>query len=751
MSNFKVRKTINERKKDFLIKSGIMLLAIIAIFLPTLTILGNFITRGGRQWYNFRFFIPWIRENGFNIFSGAAGFSTALLITALIVGAMIYLGHKAYLRISDDITIEGGSAKWGNPKHFNKQFSKSKDPLHPNHFSDLILSQNCRISTDTIFHKTAINTLIYGSTGSGKSRFFVKPNVLQMNASYLITDPKGELSQALGPTLIQFGYEVKIFDIFDKEKCNTYNPFKYINCEEDVATLAQQLMDSTKLGDDSSGSKDPFWDLSSLAVLRAIIFLLWKYADDAEIMGGKTYVPCFASVNLLLALAMQREGKAPQNATLEGSYLDEIFNRVKASSPDNLPYCCMAWDKVKGNPLNPTAATIIANTASRLDMFTIERIKDLTSSDTIDINTIGERKLAIFLIMNPKDKTFNFLLNMFYTQAFNSLYMRGNHLEGTKYLSLKNGDFIKMWTKLPKERKSEYEARVKADAHAIYSPTIRAHYWDKTKTSCYYDILDANGKKISARPTREMAEDFCKQLKYAKVQTAHGNFFPFHTRFIIDEAFNVGKIPDFVTVLSTIRGYNGSVVVILQDRNQAKAMYDKEAESVEGNCLVQIILGVADNETAEYVSKCLGKTTVAHTQQRASQDQFGKGNGIDYNTDVKSRELMMPDEIRSMSKSKEIIIVTGADPIFDDKHSYICHPLYEYTSDNTHIPFDRSRYKIKRTSLTTAQEGLSYLPEVKPLTEDTIKRIFAAVIPNYNDDDYTDDDDFDDNFDDFVA
>lgn len=553
--------------------------------------------------------------------------------------------------------------------------------------------------------------------------------------NYVVTDPKGELLEAAGPVLQAFGYKVRVFDIFNKEQCNTYNPFDYITCEEDVAVLAQQLMDATKLGGEEGGGgggESPFWDLSTLSALRSTIYLLWKYGNDPYIMGGKTYVPCFASLNLLLALAMEREGKPSQNATLEGSYLDQMFERVKEKNPNTMPYCCIGWDQIKGNPLNPTAATIIANTTARLNMFTIDRIRDLTSSDNIDLNSFGEQKDAIFLIMNPNDHTFNFLLNMMYSQLFNSIYKRGNKLHGCKYAHFKNGEFIRFWRPNKDEKYEDFEARVEKDIEAMCKPTIRKH-------AHYYDILDANGVQISARPTKEMAEEFCNDLPHMIVDKMTGTMFPFHNRFIIDEFFNVGKIPNFLTVLSTIAGYNGSCDVILQDINQIKSMYDKDWGSVFGNCPINLVLKVADNETAKYVSESLGKATIAHAQERATQTNLKQGT--DYNIDVKQRDLMTMDEVKTLDKKYEIIIVSGENPLVDSKHPYTTHKYYKYTSDATHTQFDRSKLKIRPITLTSESDEPSIAPKAELLDVKSILRLYAPEgYMNDDSDDFIPDD-----------
>jgi len=748
---FKMNTTIKQKQRAYL-QSVVVVMVVSAI---ATYFVSNILSVYFNRHSSFNKFSAWLSSHPLTETVFAPPQSLSLTIVFLLAVVMAYLAVRGYTRITDDITTEAGTAQWGKIREFNARYSLSENPKEPDHYKDMILSKNIRISTEIYYHQTALNMVILGATRSGKSRFFVKPNILQMNCNYVVTDPKGELLEAVGPVLQAFGYKVRVFDIFDKVRCNTYNPFKYITSEEEVATLAQQLMDATKLGGEEGGGgggESPFWDLSTLALLRACIYLLWKYGEggefeDAYVTGGKLYKPCFASVNLLLALAMEREGKVPQNATLEGSYLDEMFCRVKEKHPNTMPYCCIAWDQIKGNPLQPTAATIVANTTTRLNMFTIDRIRDLTSSNNIDLNSFGEQKDAIFLIMNPNDKTFNFLLNMMYSQLFTSMYKRGNKLNGCKYAHLENGEFIRFWRPKKKETKEAFEQRVEDELKAMSSVRYQKHAYDKNTfnandpSTYYIDILDANGVQISARPNEHLAKEFVKDLAHMKVENMHGTMFPFHNRFIIDEFFNVGKIPNFLTVLSTIAGYNGSCDVILQDINQIKSMYDKDWGSVFGNCPVNLVLKVADNETAKYVSESLGKATIAHAQEKASQTNLK--SGTDYGIEVKQRDLMTADEVKTLPNTQEIIIVSGENPLIDNKHPYTTHPLYKYTSDETKIPFNRDKYTIPPAKLVKEVLMDSGWPEIIPLSAEKIVELFSPEDSEYGFQGFEEDDDYD--------
>ena len=271
-----------------------------------------------------------------------------------------------------------------------------------------------------------LNMLIPGGSGTGKSRFFVKPNLMQGNTSYVITDPSGELLQTCGDMLIGMGYEIKVFNIDKMEHSSNYNPFHYVrnrNGEDDsgrdydpnaVIKLINTFMMNTKGEGEGSGG-DPFWDNATKLLLSAICFLLMEVGKEEE--------QNFASVLDLLHMAKVVDGKEE-----EKSELDLVFDERAEEDPNALSvHFYTEFKQAAGK----TMQGILISTTVRLQGFNLEKIRDLTFKDTIGLDTIGDKKTALFIIIPSSDSTYNFLAAMMYTQLFDTLYDRAiNYYHG---------------------------------------------------------------------------------------------------------------------------------------------------------------------------------------------------------------------------------------------------------------------------------------------------------------------------------
>lgn len=344
-----------------------------------------------------------------------------------------------------------GSAKWANPQQESKELAEIEDGSYKNAFYNAIFSKNFYMSLNMKKHFRALNTLIIGTTGSGKSRYFLKPNVLQMNTSYVITDPSGGILQSLGETLVRFGYNVRVFDVMSMKNCNTYNPLKYCYREADIRKVVDAFIKNTNLDKKSASGGDPFWDKAMMAYLCAIVALLVDYGyretDSAEerdrkamVMSGKKYseggtiwYPCFSSIAMLTQMANQASENASRdmlkNNTASGSILNEIFERVRLDAeertPGIKPYCLVEWGNFKIAP-EKTSTTILMTAAVQLDIFNIKEVRELTSSDTIELDTFGNSKDALFVITPTNVTTYNCLVSFLYTQLFDILYNHTN-------------------------------------------------------------------------------------------------------------------------------------------------------------------------------------------------------------------------------------------------------------------------------------------------------------------------------------
>ena len=299
---------------------------------------------------------------------------------------------------------EYGSARWGTAKEALKLADKN------NKNNNIILTNDVQMSLNTYQTQKNLNVLVIGSSGSGKTRFYVKPNLMQMNTSYIITDPKGELLRSCGKMLEKNGYNVRVFNLINmKHSCN-YNPFAYLQDAEgkysdsNVIKLINVLMKNTKKEGQANG--DQFWEDSAEALLLALSFYI--------VYEGKRNEKNFAAVMDLLQLAMVREDDEDYK-----SPLDIMFEELEARDKN---HPAVGYYKIFKKAAGKTAKSILISTAVRLKAFLNKDIINLTGKDTVNIPEIGEKKTALFVVIPDSDDTFNFLVAMLYTQIFDVLY-----------------------------------------------------------------------------------------------------------------------------------------------------------------------------------------------------------------------------------------------------------------------------------------------------------------------------------------
>ena len=263
-----------------------------------------------------------------------------------------------------------------------------------------------------------LNMLILGGSGTGKSRFFVKPNLLQCNTSYVVTDPSGELLQSCGKMLERMGYKIKVFNINDMKHSSNYNPFHYLKGTDgiinnnNVIKMINVFMMNTK-GEGQGG--DPFWDDATRLLLSSICFLLVETADEDE-------------QNFSTVLDLIHKAKVVEDKPDVKSELDLIFEEHKSNNPKALS--CQYYDEFK-QAAGKTMQSILISTTTKLQHFKLEDMRNLTFTDNIHLETLGDEKQALFIIIPSSDTTFNFLAAMMYTQLFDILYDRAiNHYHG---------------------------------------------------------------------------------------------------------------------------------------------------------------------------------------------------------------------------------------------------------------------------------------------------------------------------------
>ena len=306
--------------------------------------------------------------------------------------------------------MEYGSARWGTAKDI--------EPFQAPKFADNIIltkTERLMMSNRPPDPKNARNknVLVVGGSGSGKTRFWLKPNLLQCHSSYVVTDPKGTIVLECGQAMLKNGYKVKILNTINFKKSMHYNPFSYVHSEKDILKLVTTLMTNTK-GEGSGG--DPFWEKSERLLLTALIAYLHYEAPVEE----QNFATLLEMLNTMQVLEDDEEYQNP---------VDLLFEELAKKKPN-----CFAGRQYKLYKLaaGKTAKSILISCGARLAPFDIQELRDLTMYDELQLDTLGDKKTALFLIMSDTDSTFNFLISMVYTQLFNLLCDKADDVYGGK-------------------------------------------------------------------------------------------------------------------------------------------------------------------------------------------------------------------------------------------------------------------------------------------------------------------------------
>lgn len=489
-------------------------------------------------------------------------FKKILFLFLLTVLIMFTICGNLEVKAKQKNKHQKGSATWNkNLKKYNKQFvSKNKE-------DNMILSENISLSMNTRQTMRNNNILTIGGSGAGKTRFIVKPNLLQGNCSYVITDPSGEILQSTGTFLKNEGYDLKIFNLTEMKNSHSYNPFAYIKKEEDILSMITTLIENTTPIDAAKG--DPFWVDAEKALLQAICFYLHYELPLSE--------QNFANVSKMIEL-----GKLDSEDSNAQTVLDILFQDLEEKDKNHI---AVRQYKIFKQAACKTAMSILVSAAVRLTSFNLKAVQKITNTDTLDLENLGNKKMALFCITSTIDTTFNFLVAMLYNQIFETLY--------------------------------------------------------------------------------SYAEANCKDCRLEN-----------HVRFILDEFANLGTIPNFDKKLATMRKYEISCTIIIQNLAQLKTIYKNNWESITANCDTFVFLGSQEQSTLEYVSKKLGKETFTLVNYSKSK----KGEVSD-SFNIDSRELMTVDEVNRMKNTHLISFVRGLHPFFDKKYDYTKHDNYKKTAD----------------------------------------------------------------------
>ena len=316
-----------------------------------------------------------------------------ILLLCYGMGIGIYFSTQRNYRRRE----EHGSAKWGNARAVDKKYRQS--PYSDNK----LMTQNVRIGLNAKKHRRNLNTLVCGGSGAGKTRFYCKPNLMQCNTSFVILDPKGEILRDMGKLLEKKGYEVRVLDLISMEKSHCYNPFVYLQNDNDVQKLVTNLFKSTT--PKGSQSQDPFWDTSASMLLLALVFYLHYEAPEEE-------------QNFAMVMEMLRAGSIEDEEDTRPSPLDELFAELEMNNPDHI---ALKYYRSYHSGSAKTLKSIQITLAARLEKFNLESLASLTSADELDLPSMGEKKVALFALIPDNDSSFNFLVSILYTQLFQQL------------------------------------------------------------------------------------------------------------------------------------------------------------------------------------------------------------------------------------------------------------------------------------------------------------------------------------------
>ena len=496
---------------------------------------------------------------------------------------------------------EYGSARWGTHEDIAPYIDADAR-------NNVILTQTEKLTMNNRPKdpKTARNknVLVIGGSGSGKTRFWLKPNLMQCNSktypcSFVVTDPKGSVVVECGKMLRRFGYRIKIFNTINFKKSMHYNPFAYIHSEKDILKLVTCLISNTK-GDGKTG--DEFWQKAETLLYCALIGYI-HYEAPVEEQNFATLI------EMLNSMEVREDDEEFENA------VDLMFKELAKEKPDHFAVRQYAKYRLAAGK---TAKSILISCGARLAPFDIEELREVTAYDELELDTLGDKKTALFLIMSDTDASFNFLISMIYSQLFNLL--------------------------------------------------------------C------------------EKADD------------VYGGRLPVHVRCLIDEAANIGQIPQLEKLIATIRSREISACLILQAQSQLKALYKDNADTIIGNMDSRLFLGGSEPTTLKELSTALGKETIDTFNTGESR---GRETSHSLNYQKLGKELASVDELAVLDGGKCILQLRGVRPFLSEKYDITKHPNYKYLSD------------ADRRNTFDIEKFLSTKLKVKP--EETYDSYGAAV------------------------
>lgn len=643
--------------------------------------------------------------NPFAIFPLPRGwFSTLAILTVIFAILTILLMIDLKLREHYDPNTVQGDAQWMKDlDEYNEKYTEPFGSSDKSGKNNMILSQEIFMSMNNKKTNRNMNVFVIGGSGSGKSFNFVGPNIMQANCSYAVTDPSGGLYKEYGPFLEYYGYKIKCFNLSHMEKSSHYNPFNYIHNDKDISILVTTLISNTNPPDKQGG--DPFWEKSETALLNALIAYLHHYTE-----------PEMQNFSNVMRLMMAAE--VDENDSSAKSPLDFIFEEVLRQDPES--YAAKQYGLFKMGA-GKTLKSILISCGVRLGAFQLSDVAYLTDTDTIDLDSLGDEKTGLFIILPTGEKTFNFLASMMYSQLFQRVY---DYCENTAEYSQLIVDAEDQVVKTYRANSSEESEEKAIEAREYFKRACNGKIIYNSDFK-WWEVRTEEGELVFYRGTEELAIKALNLLRQGRVkanseQSNHGQRLPIHLRLLLDEFANIGKIPEFEQKVATIRKYEISVSIILQSLTQMKNLYEKNWGEISGNCDTTIYLGGgADSETTKWISELLGKET-----RVVMNESFGKSGSVSMNR--QGVELFTPAQLRTMDETECIVLIKSTYAYKGPKYRAIDHPergllesLEPYRFDNKKLEYLRQFENGINEDYVMDEDPEDVHGQVEEVTEET--------------------------------
>lgn len=504
------------------------------------------------------------------------GTNKTCLIAGLIGATAVWLifiynvfGSKKFMKGE-----EHGTARWGTKKDIKPLTDPEPDLNIP-------LSATEQISSGKVKDFEADrnkNIVVVGGSGSGKTFSEIKPSLMQLHSSYVITDPKGTILPETGFMLKKNGFRLGAFNTIDFSKSLHYNPLAYIRKEKDILKVVNVLMENTN--GEGAGAGDKFWKDCEKLLYTSFIAYLWYEAPPED-------------QNIPMMIEMLEMCKVKEDDEDYQSPIDIMFEDLEQEKPN-----CLAvkqYKKFKA-AAGKTLKSILISCAARLAPFDIDELQEIMRYDELELDRLGDRKTALFVIMSDTDSTYSFLIAMIMYQMFNLL---------------------------------------------------------------------------------------CE-----KADNEYGGKLPFQVRCLLDEFANIGKIPDFHRLISTIRSRNISCMIILQSLTQIASIYKDDAETIIDCCDTLVFLGGKSTKTTKQISEMIGKTTIDTQNINESKGQTGS---YSLNNAILGRDLIDPSEIGRLKRTECLVLITGLPPFKSKKFYTAKHKRFKEIVDGGAPLFDIRR------------------------------------------------------------